>query len=628
MDTFVPLKQSPLKRILLSALAFAAIPALAQTEIDSVIIQESRLQIPYRQNSTDIQILNRKDIEALPVKSVNELLAYAAATDVRQRGPWGTQADVNIDGSTFDEVLVLVNGIKLSDPQTGHHKMNLPIPLGAIERIEILRGPASRFYGVNALAGAINIVTRIATHNAVSVDAYAGSSFEQDTSNGKTYAGYGIDASGTLAAHNQAHTFSISRQQGNGYRYNTDYDNYRLYYGNTIKLNDKNSLRTLGAYTNNKFGASLFYAAPNDVEATETVQTALAGLSWIYQPNTRLRITPMLSYRYNKDDYIYIRQKPDVYHNIHETNVATAGIDASYRAGLGTVGLGVEWRSEQINSNSLGKRQRDNFGVYAGYEYRFSTRFSANAGVYLNHNSDFGTQLLPGVEAGYDLSNHLRLMANAGTGERQPTYTDLYYKGPANIGNDTLQAEQALYYEGTLQYHNSYGSLSASYGYRHVTNFIDWVRISEKDPWQPQNYAFVNTQILSLRGSYDLARSMRLPQRMALRLNLAYTHLEPTLMSSESLQTKYAIDALHNKVVLSLTSLFWNALELNVGARYQQRFNANEYWLLDARIAYHLHAIEVYADGNNLLNTSYYESGLTPLPGRWLTLGVKCSFLQ
>lgn len=613
-----------MKRILLTAFSLLPFAAFAQTSLDSVIIEDRRLQIPYHENSSDIQILTRRDIEALPVKSVNELLAYAAATDVRQRGPWGTQADLGIDGSGFDEVLVLVDGIKLSDPQTGHHKLNLPIPLAAIERIEILRGPASRIYGIDALTGAINIVTRRPAHNLLSIEASAGSSFESDTATQKTYTGWGTQVTGALSGNRMSQIFSLSHQQGNGYRYNTAYDNYRLAYKNTIHINDKNTLHALGGYTNNDFGASLFYAAPSDNEATENVQTALAGLKWVCQPNVKLRITPVLSYRYNKDDYIYIRQKPEVYHNIHETNVASAEVNAAYKTGAGTAAMGVEWRQERINSNSLGKRERDNIGIYGGYEYRFSARLQANAGFYLNHNSDYGTQLLPGIEAGYDVSRHWRLSLNAGSGERQPTYTDLYYQGPTNIGNDTLRPEQAVYSEAMLRYHNAGCRVELSYGYRHISDFIDWVRLSDAAPWQPQNYAAMNTQIISLRASVDAGKQLHLSSGYSLVLHASYTHLEPTLSQPELLQTKYTLDVLRNKLVLGFAGGLRGKLQVNINARYQQRFNAADYWLLDARVAYHLRkTFALYADGNNLLNTVYYESGLVPLPGRWLSVGFR-----
>lgn len=596
-----------------------------QQSIDSVVIRENRLQLPYNQQNRDIQVIGQQEIKNLPVKSTNELLAYVAGVDIRQRGPWGAQADISIDGSTFDQVLVLINGVRMSDPQTGHNMMNLQIPLTAIDRIEVLRGAAARTYGTNALAGAINIVTRIPAQNTIEAQAYAGSSFEKDTSNSKTYNGAGIQVAASLAGKKQAHILSIGHDAGNGYRYNTDFKAYRLYYQNTITLNDKNKILAMGGYTSNKFGASLFYAAPNDVEATETVQTAIGSIAWQYKPNDRLSITPRISLRYNKDDYIYIRQKPEAYHNIHETNTITGDINATYKLSKGTVGVGLEYRREAIVSNSLGKRNRENLGAFAEYSHIFNSRLNATAGLYLNSNSFFGTQLLPGADIGYKVHRNWKVFASGGAGQRQPTYTDLYYKGPANVGNDSLQVEKSVYGEGGLEFHHSFITVRGSYGYRHISDFIDWARANDKDPWQPQNFGVMNTEILSFRTAMNLNQAFKLPSAYQLGLTLSYTHLNPSVKTTNETTTKYNIDALRHQAIANVTALLWGKLQLGAGIRYQQRLSANDYTLVDARIGYKLKNFLLYADGNNLLNTNYREIGSVPLPGRWMSVGVRFS---
>jgi iron complex outermembrane receptor protein len=81
--------------------------------------------------------------------------------DIRRRGANGVQSDVSFRGSSFEQVLLLINGIRMNDSQTGHNSLNLPVDLGDVERIEVIKGPAARRFGQNAYAGAINIITKI-----------------------------------------------------------------------------------------------------------------------------------------------------------------------------------------------------------------------------------------------------------------------------------------------------------------------------------------------------------------------------------------------------------------------------------------------------------------------------------
>lgn len=598
--------------------------AIAQQTIplDSVIIKENRLPATYHSQNRNIQLLDAKQIAKLPVKSVNELLSYVAGVDLRQRGPNGTQSDVSIDGSTFDQVLVLINGVKMSDPQTGHHLLNVPIPLSSIDHIEVLRGPAARIYGVNALAGAINIITRIPAKSEVSAQVYAGSSFKTDTASGDTYLGWGAQAAAALAAKNQSHIFSIAHDEGNGYRYNTAYDAYRLFYQNQIKLNDKNSIEAMGGYISNSFGGNGYYAAPADAESEEAVETAMGSITWNYRPTSRILIKPRISYRYNNDDYIFIRQKPAVYHNIHETNVVTGEIQSSIQTKNGTIGAGVEWRSENINSTNLGKRNRDNLGIYAEYKHNFSEKVNASAGVYGNYNTDYDFTLFPGVDAGYSINRNWKIFANATTGQRLPTYTDLFYKGPANIGNDKLKPENAVYGEGGVRYNRTLLSAQASYFYRHVTDFIDWVRATNTAPWQPQNFQSINTTGVTAQATYQLSEGLNTSVNYQSSLQASYTYLHPEIESPTTEISKYAIEALRHQFTASFRNTLFRHFEVNLNARYLYRINANDYTLLDARIGYNHRQWTIFADLNNILDTQYKEVGAIPLPGSWYTFGI------
>lgn len=599
--------------------------ALAQMSValDSMVIRENRIATPLHEHNENIEVITRKEIATYPVKSATELLSYISGVDLRQRGPSGVQADISIDGSTFDEVLILINGVKLSDPQTGHHVLNLPIPLQAIDHIEILRGAASNIYGVNALAGAINIVTRQPAKNELDAQAYSSSSFQNDTGNGETYYSYGLQAAAAFAGKNQSHQLSFSHDQGNGYRYNTAFRNNKIFYNNHIALAPHHSIDAIGGYTYNDFGASLYYAAPNDAEATEKVETALGSVKYSWQCNERLSISPRISYRYNKDDYIYVRQKPDLYHNVHETGVMTGEVQGSYKIGNGIIGAGVEYRSEQINSNNLGKYNRENTGVYAEYKYAFKRKFNAAVSFYGNYSSNYGWLSFPAIDMGYYITRHIKVYATASSGARLPTYTDLYYNGPSNIGNDLLKPEYASYVSGGVQYSNTKLQLKAMGFYRHTDDFIDWVKDSIAGKWQPQNFQTVATQGLTLNGNYDFSNDFLSTKTFNLSVNFAYTYLDASITTPSEKLSKYAIDALRHQFIAGVRATLFEKLQINFNSRYQYRISANDYTLLDARVVLLFKSWNIYADVSNLLNTDYKEIGAIPLPGRWYSLGLR-----
>ncbi len=612
-----------MKKQMLFGLAFTALymQAGAQTMLDSVVIRENRIQLPFSKQNRDIRVLDKKQIAALPVKSVNELLSYVAGVDLRQRGPNGTQSDIGIDGSTFDQVLVLVNGVKMSDPQTGHHAMNLPVPLSAIDHIEVLRGPAAAAYGVNALTGAVNIVTRTPVANEIDATVYAGSNMAKDSATGDTYYGWGARATASLAGKKQGHIISVAHDEGNGYRYNTAFNAWRIFYQDRFIINKKNSIEAQGGYNRNDFGANSYYAAPVDVNSKETVQTATGSITYNYRPTSKISFRPRLSYRYNNDDYIFIRQNPSYYHNHHETNVVTGELQSTVQFRHGHMGIGVEYRNESINSNNLGSRHRDNTGIYGEYRHNFNAKLSAGAGVYVNNSSIYGWNMYPSADIGYLITKKWKLYANAGSGQRLPTYTDLYYTGPVNIGNPSLKPETAKFGQAGVRFASKSLSANAGYFYRRVSDFIDWIRANNNDPWQPQNYQSVNTQGITVDAQYALSNHLHMSKNYRLDMNAAYTYLDQQIVVPASLKSKYAIEALRHQLIAGVRSTFFKRYQLNVNARYQYRISHNDYTLLDARLMYLAKHWSVYGDVNNILNTQYKESGAVPLPGRWYTIG-------
>ena len=595
-------------------------------KLNEVVVKENRMQLPFSKQNRNIWIIDSEKIKTLPVRSVNELLSYVSGIDVRQRGPAGLQADISIDGGTFDQSLVLINGIKVSDPQTGHNMMNLPINVDDIDHIEVLRGSASRIYGINALTGAINIVTRNPKQTGVSANVFAGSSFK-DNASGNKYYNYGIRASGNLVLNGSSHFLSAGQEAGNGYRYNTAFNNQKLYYQGKYGVGKTDAIDVLAGYIHNNFGANAFYSSPGDQESEETVKTALASIAYTTKLTENWIMVPRISYRNNIDDYLYVKQTPDKFHNHHKTNIFNAELNNTIQTQVGTFGLGLEARTERINSSNLGMRNRSNAGVFGEFKFEPVERLLINAGVYTNYNSDYGWKAFPGLDAGYNFYGNWRAFANMGTGQRLPTFTDLYYKGPTNIGNDQLIPEKSRYAEGGIKFNNERLALNASYFVRRIDHFIDWVKTLQTEPWQPQNFSRITTKGFTLSGDYTvLSSSASLFSN--LRTGLSYTNLNPDLKKtlSTAVFSRYALESLRNQLSGTLSADIYKLLSLTLTTRYCERINYKNYIVTDARLGFKQKHYSIYVDGGNLFNVQYIEAGAVPMPGSWFTLGLKTAF--
>ncbi|MFC7522780.1 TonB-dependent receptor plug domain-containing protein [Parapedobacter sp. GCM10030251] len=590
--------------------------------LGEVVITENRLQLPFTKQNRNIQVIDRKQIEALPGHSLNELLSNVAGVDLRQRGPFGAQADVSIDGGSFEQTLVLVNGVKVLDAQTAHNGLNVPIPTDAIERIEIIRGPAARIYGINSLTGAINIVTRKPENSGGSARAYIGSGFKQDTANHNAiFNGRGIQLGGNLVGKLATHSLYGSHESSNGYRYNTAFRNHKVFYQGEITSGRTGAFSLMGGYLSNDFGANGFYAAPGDKESREIVQTVLAALGYRGRVTERFTLSPRVSYRYAYDDYRYFRHDISRARSQHHGHSLNTEINGTLQTVAGDVGVGLEMRNETIRSTNIGDHDRNNFGMYAEFKTEKINRLLLNAGAYINYNSDYGWQLFPGIDLGYQLDEHWKLVAHTGTGQRIPSFTDLYLdQRPGNIGNPHVAPETAWHAEGGIKYAGRRLIAHANYFYRDIDDFIDWIRETPEEPYQPINFSQSRVHGISASANYRLSEPASAVAWMA---GLSYTWLSPSILTTSEhlVHSKYAIESLRHQLVASL-NLAMRRFSVSAITRFNERITYKSYFVSDMRIAYRFKPGEIYLDAQNVFDVTYIEAAAVPMPGRWFSLGV------
>ena len=571
---------------------------LQQAEsLDQVMLSGTRLMIPFSQQSRSITTIEAEHIQASPASSLAELLQQEAGVDIRRRGPMGSQADLYIRGGSFDQTLLLIDGIKLEDAQTGHHTLNAALPLELIERIEIIKGPAARVYGQNAFTGAINIVTKTVFEDAMDLR-LSGGSFEQ--LNGSFTAYKSLEKS--------AHMVNVSRYTSRGYRYNTDYDQSSY----TIKSafnTDKTPVNLIATFAQRAFGANGFYASPAATDQYEETQTSLFGVQtqlkqkdWVW--------TPRIYWRRNQDEYIYLRSDPTVYRNLHTTNKLAAELHGQWKNAWGTTGVGLDLAQTYLSSNNLGNRSR--FATTLFVEHRlqlFNNRLDVIPGAAVTSFSDFGSFAYPGLDLGYALSGGWRIYSNMGYTYRIPTYTDLYYSDPNTLGDADLEPEKALAYEIGMRLKEGSLRFSAAWFRRDADNLIDYVKNNPDDLWQAANVRGLLTQGWEANLQYALAW-----QKTSHNIQLSFTQINDDLSVAPGELSRYSINSFKNRVVGQWRSQWSETWESTLMYKYGMREGQDAFNVADVSLLYNRPRYTLRLAAENIFGADYSETNLVPMP--------------
>ena len=619
-------------------------------ELEEVEVTGSRVPLIVSQAARIVTVLDREAIAAAPVQSINDLLKYAAGVDVRQRGDMGVQTDISIRGGTFDQITILLNGINICDPQTGHNAADFPVELSEIERIEVLEGPAGRVYGTSSLVGAINIVTRTAKDSGAEVFADGGS--------------YGYFKGGAMVSHvknglsNQV-SGSYSRSDGfsrsKAGNLNADFKYARLFYQGRYE-NDRVDVRWHAGFTNKDYGANTFYSTLSD-EQFEHVRKYYTAV----QAETKgdvYHFKPSVYWNRSDDRFEFYRGMPEKSpFNYHQTDVYGVNLNNYIQTFLGKTAFGAEFRNEGVRSTSLGEPlnspikvpgadadftlglNRTNLSFHLEHNIVLR-RFTLSAGVIAvkNTGNEMNFRFYPGVDASYQFARDWKVYASYNTSLRMPTFTELYYSVGGHKADKYLKPEEMQAVEVGVKYLRPgiRGTLSL-YRY-HGTDMIDWIKdISQGDdaPWQSVNHAVINTMGAEASVLVDIRELM---QRDAFvrSVNVSYSYIDQDKETTPNLQSKYALEYLRHKFVAQANFRIWKLLEMNVSYRWQDRMGNYQkgnsmvsyepYSLVDARFTWNASQYKIYVEGNNLLNKTYYDHGNIPQPGIWVRAGASYRF--
>lgn len=636
---------------------FVPYGALAQTDslrLDTVHVTATRIGSSLQRAGRQVQVLDVRLLQTAPAPELSALLRTHTVVDVRQRGPFDSQTDLSLRGGTFDQALVLLDGIPLSDPQTGHHAMNLPVVPEDLQRVEVLYGGAARTYGAGAFSGAINLISREARNTSGRLQLEGGS-----------FGSWRARVAQDVAWKQGGLRISAQHLRSDGHVRNSDMDLSAGHLSLVQRIKRVRLQAQLGV-SHKRFGAQNFYSSlyPDQQEMTTMALGAVELRNdrspWPWSVRAYHRHHHDLFQLFRESDGYYrftngffVRGEADTarftptffytFHNRHSSRVSGAELSVRRRWKAGTTALGVHGRAEGIQSNVLGEplqepvtrgalrdpftRATDRHNLAVHLDHRWERDgFGIDAGVLLNINDRFEPEWAPGIDLHRRWKDGQVTHISLSRSFRLPTWTDLYYNRGGAQGSPTLLPEHADQVEVGHRIHRARWQAAASVWRRSSDDLIDWTR----QPGDPVVRA-TNLTRVDMNG-VELIASMRWNDGRQ-QLGLAYAH-QWTDQPQPDFTSLYVLDHLRHVGSAWAQIQLKDAWHLHAAANWRLRNGTYTEFVtraerqhpsgprIDLRVERRWKRVAVHVSGLNLLDLEQMDRANVPLPGRWLGGGI------
>ncbi|CCK76093.1 TonB-dependent receptor [Oleispira antarctica RB-8] len=576
-------------------------------ELDAQVVSGRLYANPVSAAAFNVTVLEQADLQRLPVNNVVDALEYVSGIDVRKRGISGVQADVGIRGSTYEQTLVLLDGVRMNDPQTGHHNFDLPIAYEDIERIEIVKGPGAAQYGPSSNGGVINIVSRkeiiSESGRKAKVNIQRGSyDYERYAlSLAKTEGEYSQFLSGYHSASDSyIRDEALDSRQGQG--------SYRV-----VHQGENTTSQVAFGYVEKDFGAYRFYVDQEAQSRESTSQRHGYGIHQ-YRFANGSQIEASLNWRNHFDVYKY---QPTSSASEHETEALQSRLTFSN----GSFVSGLEFNQENMDSNRDGRQGRHFASAFLNYKQLIGANVSLTGNLsYVDYDSQ-DQFVLPVIGIDALISENVEVYANAGQSVRTPTLNDLYLNMPGrDLGSENLELEKTDSAEVGVRLNSSDINITASVFYKDTQDAIDFTKTQAEFDASlahiARNYGKNETKGFDVEFDASAFSAMRLGMST---LKLTHTRLIQTI-DTDLVILKNTDGQLENQTALHAGFDFYNHYSLLTTYKYESRFDSEDYEILDLRLAYQDDNLTIALNGSNLLDAEYIDAGFVEVAGPALIL--------
>ena len=578
-------------------------PAPKKPSVSStVVVLGSPEPVTEANSSRVVTVMDTKE-HPLLVPTIDDYLRTDSSVYIEQRGAGDVQGDISIRGGSFEQTLVLLNGLRINDAQTSHHNLDLPVPLAALSTIDVLHGSGSTLYGADALSGVVDFITAVPTTSSLSLRA-GGGSYGENEESVIANAVHGKWSEAAAGTRNFSTGFITDRD------YRTEEASSESRYNSSLGVTS-----ILFAGSDRAFGANQFYGNYNSWERTKGW---FASASQELGPKTQAAF----GYRRHTDNFILLRNDPSVYANNH--------IDTSWQAvarrkeTLGSASgffYGLDFQGDAIDSNNLGQHARNRGAGYADLDLHFKQRGTLSIGGREELLSG-GPQAVfsPDLSGSMFLGRQWKLRAAGGYGFRLPTYTDLYYSDPTTVGDPNLKPESAWSGEGGADwYAGTKITASATVFYSRQHDAIDYVRANPSQLWRATNLSG-----LSFTGVESSVNWQATPQQA---LRFSWTALSGAQSALHGLQSEYIFNyPVNNANAEWIGQAAGFVLRNRVGVA--QRYQQEAYPVWDVSLARERGWIHPYLQMTNLSNTGYEEIEGVRMQGRSFIGGLELTLVK